>query len=49
MIPQFLMLLIVFRKEDLDLKHEHEALPINLGFNLPMEFYSLKFNNICAG
>ncbi|XP_023340199.1 uncharacterized protein LOC111710361 [Eurytemora carolleeae] len=34
-------------KNDLDLKHEHEALPINLGFNLPMEFYSLKFNSIC--
>ena len=49
MIRQFLMFLIGFRKNDLDLKHEHEALPINLGFNLPMEFYSLKFNSICEG
>ncbi|XP_023340194.1 uncharacterized protein LOC111710360 isoform X2 [Eurytemora carolleeae] len=35
-------------KEDLDLKHEHVALPINLGFNLPMEFYSLNFNSSCT-
>jgi hypothetical protein len=34
--------------KDLDLKHEHVALPIYLGLNLPMEFYSLKQPALCS-